>query len=252
MYCPKCASQGVPGQRFCRNCGTNLGLILDAMEGKQRGPLDFESLKRDLRDLGASLRTGFVEASAAIKNTSKLDKSTSSSAPAAPQAVNVVNVDWSRELNKALKKVRAANSRKYSFQQAALSIFGGSAMVGVWYYLLQAAADSGLLRSLELIILENTGAPVFGLVPIIQMLWMLGLIPIARGVAHLVNGIFFAPKQEKEPEPQTSSFTQSYFQPSPDYVSPISGVTTGELELEEERKPKSSVTEDATLRFEPK
>jgi hypothetical protein len=246
LYCPKCANQAVPGQRFCRNCGTNLGAILDAMEGK-RGPLDFESLKRDLRDLGSSLRAGFEEASAAIKRTQKLSPQP---APAG-QPSQVVMPSFSREVEKALRKVKAAHTRKYSLQQATLSIFGGGVWMAVWYQLLNTAADSGLLRNLELIITEKTEAPVFGLVQVIQMLWLLGLIPVARGVAHLINGIFFAPKAEKETEAQPL-FAQSYIQPQPNYVSSVAGITTSELENEQSARPQSSVTEDATLRFEPK
>jgi hypothetical protein len=245
MYCPKCASQAVPGQRFCKNCGTNLGVILDAMEGK-RGPLDFESLKRDLRDLGSSLRSGFEEARASIKGTQKL------SPPSTAQPPQVVMPNFSREVEKALRKVKAAHTRKYSLQQATLSIFGGGAWIAVWYQLLEAAANSGLLQSLELIILDKAEVSVVGLVPVFRLLWMLGLIPIARGIAHLINGIFFPPpKPEKEAEAQTG-FTQNYVQPTPAYVSAVSGATTGELGREQGPQQQSSITEDATLRFEPK
>src|SRR5262245_10606420 len=64
MYCPRCANPAVEGQRYCRTCGMSLGVILDAMEGKRPGPIDFETLKSDLKDLGSSLRAGFEQASA--------------------------------------------------------------------------------------------------------------------------------------------------------------------------------------------
>ena len=108
--------------------------------------------------------------------------------------------NWTREFNKALKKVKAANSRKYSLQQAALSLFGGGALIAVWYHLLGVAADSGMLSNIETIILQQTGTQVVGLAEVLQKLWLLGLIPIARGVAHLFNGIFFAPKNIEESE----------------------------------------------------
>ncbi len=60
MYCPKCSSQAVEGQRYCRQCGTNLGVILDAMDGKTV-TVDFETLKKDLRQLGQSLRSSFED-----------------------------------------------------------------------------------------------------------------------------------------------------------------------------------------------
>ncbi len=268
MYCPKCAAQTATGQRFCRNCGTNLGLILDAMEGK-RGQLDFETLKRDLRDLGSSLRSGFEEASSAFKNTRRLDQP--QPAPNV-QPAQVVIPNLSREVEKALKKVKAAHTRKYSLQQATLSFLGSGALMFVWYQLLEAAANSGLLQSLELIILENANAPVVGLVPVFRLLWLLALIPMARGAAHLINAIFFAPpKPEKEPAtpgefaqgyiqpvPGAQSYAQSapgaqtYVQPAPSYVSAVPSGTTNDLEKELAAQPQSSVTEDATLRFDPK
>ncbi|MGH9767565.1 MAG: zinc ribbon domain-containing protein [Blastocatellia bacterium] len=259
MYCPKCASQIADKQNYCRNCGLKLDVIVDAMEDRPpgQGPFDFETLKRDLRDLGSSLRAGFEKAHIEIKNTRKLNKTP---APPAPASSMPSGQDWSREISKAvwshefskaLKKVKAAHSRKYSLQQATLSIFGGGAVMAVWYYLLEAATNSELLRNLEMIILEKTGTYVTGLVPVIQMLWLLGLIPVARGVAHLINGIFFAPQPEKQPEPQPG-FPQSYIQPPPAYVSAAANPATNDLETERNPQSHMSVTEDATLRFEPK
>ena len=261
MFCPKCASQVADNQRYCRNCGLKLDVLVDFIEGRGRGPLDFETLKHDLRDLASNIRAGFEEAHSAIKNTRKLNKTPATPAPASPQdwQREMSKAVWSHEFSKALKKMKVAHSRKYSLQQAALSIFGGGAMITVWYYLLEAATNSGLLNNLETIIMDKTETPIVGLVPVIQMLWILGLIPVARGVAHLINGIFFAPKLEKEPEPQVSfapgfppNSTQSYIQPPQAYVSAVPGPATNELEADRNLQPQMSVTEDSTLRFEPK
>jgi hypothetical protein len=257
MFCPRCANQIAENQNFCRNCGLKLHLIVDAMQEKQpRGHFDFESLKRDLRDLGSSLRAGFEEAHSAIKNTRKLKKTP---APGARQDLPLeVSEVLKHHIKKGIKKVNAAHSRKYSFQQAALSIFGGGATMAVWYYVLEAAANSGLLQNLEMIILERTGIYITGLVPVIRMLWMLGLIPVARGVAHLINGIFFAPKPEVEQEPQIGftpdfapSSAQDHIQTAPAYVSAVAPATNN-LESEQTPQAQPSVTEDSTLRFEPK
>ncbi len=269
MYCPKCAAQAVPNQRFCRSCGTNLGVILDAIDGKQPGPIDFEALKNNLRELGANLRAGFEQASAQIKNTKRLDQT-----PLTPmnqqmnQAGNfpppqVVLADMARDLKSftkhevkwRLNKVRTADSRKYSLQQATLSIFGGGAWMVVWNILLGEANGSGLLTSLETLILQKTRWEVVGLVPIFRMLWLLGLIPVAKGVAHLLNGIFFAPKpeaQDEEPEfqPPTYMYSVPYSAPV-SAVSPASHIatTTNELNEKATAQAQPSVTEDATLRF---
>jgi hypothetical protein len=264
MFCPRCANQIAENQNYCRNCGLKLHLIVDAIQDRpSRGQFDFETLKRDLRDLGSSLRAGFEEA---IKNTRKLKQK----APPTSQqdwSREVSKAVWSHEVNevlkhhigKALKKAKAAHSRKYSFQQAALSIFGGGATMAVWYYVLEAAANSGLLQNLELIIMDKGDTTITGLVPVIRMLWLLGLIPVARGVAHLINGIFFAPKPEKEPEPQIGfapdfapTPAQNHIQPQPAHVSAVADPATNSLESERTPQPQISVTEDPTLRFEPK
>ena len=105
MYCPKCATQAVPGQRFCRNCGTNLGVILDAVEGKQRGPIDFETLKNDLRELGSNLRAGFEH----LKGTNRLDKTPMPPPPPGGYAPGtfpppqVYMADLAQDINKSIK-----------------------------------------------------------------------------------------------------------------------------------------------------
>ncbi len=237
MYCPRCSSNAVEGQRFCRNCGMDLGLILDAIEGKNRGPLDFENLKRDLRELGANLKAGFEEANIAVKRTKRLDPQIAVQAPV-----------WSREFDKALKKVKAAHSRKYSLQQAALSIFSGGAIMAAWYYVLGAAASSGLIESIQQAILTETGHPVTGIAQVVRVLWVLGLIPVAKGAAHLINGIFIVPKTVEAPQAEQSipGFSSSYM---PSYNSPVDRVDTNELNRREEARAKSSIVEDDTVRF---
>ncbi|HKX32538.1 MAG TPA: zinc ribbon domain-containing protein [Blastocatellia bacterium] len=251
MFCPKCSSAVVSGQRFCRNCGLKLDLIVDAIEGKARNPFDFEMLKRDLRDLGSSLRAGFEGAGIPVGKTQRLKQS-----PAPNPTPPVVQLpNWSWEFNKALRKVKAANTRRYSLQQAMLSLFGGGAMLASWFYLLKTVANSGLVESLQEILLHQTGEEIVGIGPILQKLWLLALIPIARGVAHLINGIFIAPKQIEALERENA------IAPGPAYYASVSAPSVGTQpvnELENKTPAQAvpgaapSVTEDETLRFEPR
>lgn len=266
MFCPKCATQTVPGQRFCRNCGANIGVIVDAIEGKQRGPIDFETLKSDLRELGTNLRAGFEQ----FKGTHRLDKQQSGMAPQLPANVPQPGIaDLAQELHKSIKrdiegqvgkglsKVRVANSRKYSLQQATLSVFSGGAWMAAWFYILEGAIKSGLFTSIEQVIFEQTGSQIHGLDGIFRFFWLLGIISVARGVGHLVNGIFFAPKQEQpvveEPVFQPQSYAYSPAYPTPVSAVPtashIAGTTTNELN-QKAGISQPSVTEDATLRLE--
>ena len=288
MYCPRCAAQAVPGQRYCRSCGTNLGALWDAMEGK-RGQIDFESLKSDLRELGMNLRAGFEQAKENFKaQTNKLNPpqqaqpanwwhaqqaqppvTASSAAPATTPAGQSVPPELIRELRKTIKdlrrmynKVKVANGRKYSLQQGTLSVLGGGALMFAWHEILQRALTSGFLGNIETAIATSGKIhfPVAGIPEVLASLWVLGLIPVAKGVAHLINGIFFAPKPEELAEEapedllyQPAAFT---YQPQPYAVPPAvetpSAISTNELERAAQpvANTPASVVEDETKRFE--
>jgi zinc-ribbon domain len=131
MYCPRCANQVVDNQNYCRNCGLKLDIIVDAINDRPRGQFDFETLKRDLRDLGSSIRAGWEEAAA--KHTRKLKKTPAPPAPGSAQewSHEISKAIWSHQFEKALRKMKVAHSRKYSLQQATLSIFGGGDQFGI-------------------------------------------------------------------------------------------------------------------------
>lgn len=284
MYCPKCSTKAVPGQRYCRSCGANLGAIWDAMEGK-RGQIDFETLKADLKELGMNLRVGFEQAKENFKvQTNKLNQPNQSgqqnwwatgqpqppvapvsgTTPAAP--TGALSPQVARELRKTIKdlrrmynKVKLANTRKHSLQQGTLSILSGGAWMYAWKMILQAGAASGFLTSLEQAFREASGVQVYGSWAAIQMFYLLGLIPVAKGIAHLINGIFFAPKPEElqeEPEPQWQEYQAPVFnyQAQPQTIPPMvqtpSAISTNEFERDAPAKQPISVVEDETKRFE--
>lgn len=286
MYCPKCSTQAVPGQRYCRSCGANLGAIWDAMEGK-RGQIDFETLKADLNELGMNLRVKFNQVKEDFKvQTSKLNQPNqsgqqnwwatgqpqppaspaSAATPAAP--TGALSPQVARELRKTIKdlrrmynKVKLANTRKYSLQQGMLSIFGGGAMMLAWHEILQKALLSGFLGNIETAIATSgkVDFPIVGIPQLLASLWVLGLIPVAKGVAHVINGVFFAPKPEElqeEPEPQWQEYQAPVFnyQPQPPTIPPVvqtpSAVSTNEFERDRQSKQPASVVEDETKRFE--
>jgi len=214
MYCPRCAFEATPNQRFCRNCGANLGVILDAMDGK-RTPVDFDKLKIDLRELGSSLRSGFEEAKEGfkhgVKNTSRLRQQAAAASSDMPEHIRrqmqeqVESTVLQQEkalqpIPVRLKRVRGGSSRKYSLAHATLGIFGGAASAGVMYYVLQTAEASGLLSSIERsIIAANPQLLGFtGMAATMKSLWALGLLPAVKGVAHLLNAILFAAKPEPD------------------------------------------------------
>lgn len=209
----------------------NLGVILDAIEGK-RGPIDFETLKRDLRDLGANLRSGFEGAGSVIKRTARLDGGGAGGKVQAAEAASQASATSPRREG---KRSRGARSRTESFQRAVESLLGGGALLGVWAFLLHRAYGAGLLESLARVITQESGYLIQGLPEVLEALWVLALIPIGQGIGHLINGIFFAPKalQPAESTPVNLLPLGPSSQPVADRIPPSA----------------VSVTEDPTLRL---
>ncbi|HEX4950757.1 MAG TPA: zinc ribbon domain-containing protein [Blastocatellia bacterium] len=256
MYCPKCTTPANDGQRFCRQCGTNLGVIVDAMEGR-RGPVDFERLKGDLKDLGNSLRAGFEQAHQEFKKNQKghrqrhqkqheQDWEADVTDTATTTATDVTTTLFGTTPTAPSKPKRSRESRRYHLQKGILSIFSGSAVTGAYYLLLNTAAQSGLLVSLEQMVLQKF-PHLTGLVPVVQMLWVFGLIPVATGLAHLINGAFFGLSDKElqeleaarvKAEPQPLPWTTTTVPPTPTKVT---------NEFAPELSPDFSVTEDPTL-----
>lgn len=258
MYCPKCASPATEGQRYCRQCGTNLGVIVDAMEGR-RSPADFERVKSDLKDLGTSLRSGLEQVHQEFKKKQHEHRKryqeqhpnwVDDIAQTASTAANDVTaaIFSTPPKDKPWKPKRSRVSRRYHLQKGILSIFSGSASAGAYYILLKTAAESGLLANLEHLLLQKF-PDLTGVVPVVQMLWVFCLIPVATGLGHLINGAFFAPSEQelKEAEAaekaQAESFTKVISQPLPMTATPQR--TTNEINPE--LNTGFSVTEDATL-----
>ena len=69
---------------------------------------------------------------------------------------------------------------------------------GVLYYFCNEAANSGLAASIvNSIPAVHPQLQLTGVEPVFRTLWMFGLLGVAKGAAHLLNGIFFAPKPER-------------------------------------------------------
>lgn len=258
MYCPKCSNPAGEGQRYCRQCGTNLGVIVDAMEGR-RGPVDFERVKSDLKDLGTSMRSGLEQVHQEFKKKQHEHRKRSQEGhpswvsdiaqTAATAANDVTTACFSTPATKAPSKPkRSREGRRHHLQKGILSIFTGGASAGAYYFLLKTAVESGLLANLEQLILQRN-PNLTGIVPVVQILWVLCLIPVATGIGHLINGMFFAPSEkelratEAANEVQREAFSNALNQPPP-FTSTTTRTTN---EISPEFGTGYSVTEDATL-----
>ena len=256
MYCPKCANPASQGQRFCRQCGTNLGAIVDAMEGR-RGPVDYERVKSDLKDLGTSMRTSLEQVHQEFKKKQHEHRKryqeehpnwfADIAQTAASAAIDVKAACFSTPAMKPpSKSKRSRESRRYHVQKGILSIFTGGASAGAYYFLLKTAAESGLLANLEQLVLQRN-PNLTGLVPVIQMLWMFCMIPVATGIGHVINGMFFAPSEQDLKAAEGAGAAQN--EAFPNALHPPSTFTATPTRITNEISPEFgyTVTEDPTL-----
>ncbi|MBL8208386.1 MAG: hypothetical protein JNM09_29410, partial [Blastocatellia bacterium] len=254
---PKCASPASEGQRYCRQCGTNLGVIVDAMESR-RGPADFERVKADLKDLGTSLRSGLEQVHQEFKKKQHEHRKRyqdehpnwiSDITQTASTAANDVKTALFTTPAKAPDKPkRSRESRRYHLQKGILSIFTGSASAAAYYWLLKTAAASGLLANLEQLVLQRN-PNLTGLVPVVEILWVFCLIPVATGIGHLINGALFAPSEKELKDSEMASNLQTEMPANAGrQPNPFSTTTTRATnEIAQDFGTDYSVTEEPTL-----
>jgi hypothetical protein len=73
MYCPTCGSENRDELKFCTRCGTNLGLVADALSGKLDAPPQIdERLVRLLKHYFRGRRNAFLGFALGVIGASKL------------------------------------------------------------------------------------------------------------------------------------------------------------------------------------
>jgi len=193
MFCPKCGSQTVEGQRFCKACGTNVQLINDALRSgdSSQAPfgIDVEALKKNAIDFAQSWKTGW----SGIANGKDWHHGARESAQNIRSSAREI-----REIRrKAKEEARRQNLPKpreymsYSWQHnlrnGLVSLFWGGGLGIVLYYLGRTVIDAGLIRQLE----ESSGGHVQGLEPLVRILWLIALLPVLKGLARIIYAAFF-------------------------------------------------------------
>ena len=73
MYCPTCGFENQEQLKFCTRCGTNLGLVADALSGKLDAPPQIDNrLVRLLKDYFGGRRNALIGFALAVIGVSKL------------------------------------------------------------------------------------------------------------------------------------------------------------------------------------
>jgi hypothetical protein len=186
MFCPKCGSQTVEGQRFCKTCGTNIQLINDAITSGDvpQAPfgIDVEALTRNAKEFAESWKKNWNPKVVGLK----ID----------PQRVDSIRAqrDARRRERAEIRRQNLPKPREYmsyswqhNLRNGLVSLFWGSGLGIVLYYLGRTLLDSGLIGQIE----EATGKHLQGIDPLVRMMWLIALLPVLKGLARIIFAAFF-------------------------------------------------------------
>lgn len=185
MYCPKCGAESVEAQRFCKACGTNLQLINDALRSgdSPQGPfgIDVDALTKNAKDFAESWKKSWSGASGRDWNKDRQNTTRELRRQAREEA---------RRRNVPKPREYISYSWQHNLRNGLVSLFWGTGLGVVLYYLGQTAIDSGLIKQLE----ENPDlhVHVHGLEPLARMIWLIALLPVLKGLARIIYAAFFA------------------------------------------------------------
>ena len=130
-----------------------------------------------------------------------------------------------------------------------MSLFWGTGLGILLYYLSQNAIDSGLIRRLE----ETSNGHVQGLEPLVRMVYLIALLPMLKGLAQIFYAAFFGESMAV----LTARFTPAAQLPEPQQfirqnTAPVEERETAGRGYEPADGPPPSVTEHTTHIFEEK
>lgn len=173
MYCPQCGTESSEGLQYCRSCGANLRVIgkavslSEAIARSDRGPLP------KIKEMMKNLKIEHVseDISRALDQMNK-EIARSSDDPKPPKIGG-------------RRTKTAAQRREKHLTTGAVSFFGGIGFAIFLYFLTGA---------LVLKLPPDFVARVpFAIEPVVQIFWLVGLMPVLSGLGHMVAGLMVRP-----------------------------------------------------------
>jgi len=177
MFCPKCGSEAIETQRFCKGCGTNLQVVSDALDkgedtlGQLR--VDVDSLKHHALGVARSFKAG-------IEGLSNHDNSHT--------ALDQHKREELKEKRMPKPKEWLGYSWQHNLRDGIISLLSGVGLGIFLYYMGQMAINEGTIRSIE----EIPNVHIRGLEPLVRMIWLVALIPVLKGLGQIIYAAFFA------------------------------------------------------------
>lgn len=191
MFCPKCGSESLETQRFCKACGTNLQLINDALRTGDSPPgpfgIDIDALAKNAKEFAQSWKTSWSGATAKVNPSEHGSFGDSIEQHRIAREIKKRAREEARRQNLPKPKEYMSYSWQHNLRNGLVSLFWGAGLGVVLYYLSQNAINDGLIQRIE----EASNGHVQGLESLARMIWMIALLPMLKGLAQIIYAAFF-------------------------------------------------------------
>jgi len=197
MYCPQCGTESSSGLQYCRLCGANLKVIgkavtlSEALARSDRGPMP--KIKEMMKSLHPpNMDQVSDEISRALDQMNQEIMKNSGSLVGKP-------------LRGGKKEKTARRRREENIVHGLISLFSGIGLMIFLYFL-----SGVLVLKLPEHILAQ--AP-FEIQPVVQIIWLLGLVPTLTGVGRILAGLSIKPDPSPPMEMPPASMETSELPP---------------------------------------
>ena len=200
MFCPQCGTESSSELQYCRSCGANLKVIgkavslSEAIARSDRGPLP--KIKEMMK--GLKMEQVSEEISRALEQMNhEIIRNSGSLAKIKP---------WVHEQRLRRKEKTARERREKQIVQGVISLFSGIGLMIFLYFL-----SASIVLKLPPDIVAQ--AP-FDIPSVVQIIWLVGLIPALTGVGRILAGLTIRPEPpapiEMPKSPETSELPPRY------------------------------------------
>ena len=178
MFCPKCGVEPTEVQKFCKNCGTNLQAVNDALQGEGQAKdvfgLDVDSLSRyagSVKNWAEQNWGGGENTAEARRTTRRLRQEERERRRHLPKPREWMSYSWQHNLKNGL-----------------ISLFSGAGLAYVFYYLGHPPVSEEIIQAIR----EASNHELRVLPLVFSLMWLFPLISALKGVAQIIYAAFFA------------------------------------------------------------
>ncbi|HJQ71142.1 MAG TPA: zinc ribbon domain-containing protein [Blastocatellia bacterium] len=178
MFCPKCGVEPTEVQKFCKNCGTNLQAVNEALQdGGQTNDIfgiDMNSIKRSADSIKSWSQTNWGdkdETAEARRTTRKIREQEREIRRRYPRPKEWMSYSWQHNLKNGL-----------------LSLFSGVGFAYLFYYLGHPPVSDEIIQAIR----EASHHDLPALPTIFSLVWLLPLVSALKGIAQIIYAAFFA------------------------------------------------------------